>query len=215
MVGAGDCNSNAFSVSSSFSFAYFPEIRTAMPTRLLTIRVDLRYAKPFIWRRIRVRDDITFYDLHRVLQIVFAWDGDHDWAFEAFGEWFDYPGGGYEVWEELPPGTEIDEEPFPVDTALSTHPFSAGTKFSYTYDFGDNWKHLCVVEKVTAGPDDAPPAELLKAVRAAPPDDCGGMGGYQLYVEALAAGEGHPEYGLAVEILGEGFEAEAVDGGGG
>jgi len=48
---------------------------------------------------------------------------------------------------------------------------SAGDKLAYTYDFGDDWRHVLVVEEVLA-PQRA--ATCLAGRGACPPEDCGG-----------------------------------------
>ena len=52
----------------------------------------------------------------------------------------------------------------------------AGEKFKllYTYDFGDDWEHEILVEKVLpVAPDTCYPT-CLTGKRACPPEDCGG-----------------------------------------
>jgi len=41
-----------------------------MATKILQLKVTLRHIDPPIWRRIEVKDDITFYELHHIIQIV-------------------------------------------------------------------------------------------------------------------------------------------------
>jgi hypothetical protein len=69
----------------------------------------------------------------------------------------------------------------------------AKDKIRYTYDFGDDWVHEIVVEKVL----DRDPAPAYPCCtggrRAAPPEDCGGIWGYEELVEILADPQ-HPEH---------------------
>jgi hypothetical protein len=92
-------------------------------------------------------------------------------------------------------------------------------KVRYTYDFGDDWVHDIVVEKVLA-PDPAMVyPRCTGGKRAAPPDDCGGMWGYEELVEVLAD-PAHPEHEERLEWLGlsdasefapEAFDVEATN----
>ncbi len=184
-----------------------------MSPKLLTFRVDLHGAQPPIWRRIRVRNDISFIDLHHVLQATFNWYGGHLWVFEIFGEEIGSGEGDFDnFW-----GTDEDDEDShdegehgSVDTALGIYALHPGDAFTYTYDFGDDWEHRLKLEKVEPAPATAPPAELLKAVRAAPPEDCGGIWVYQDLAKAITKPK-HADHEWASKVLGDDFDAEAVN----
>jgi len=63
----------------------------------------------------------------------------------------------------------------------------AGVKrFTYTYDFGDDWEHEIVIEgrKAAVGGRRYPACTAGK--RNCPPDDCGGVWGYRDLLAALA-----------------------------
>ena len=58
--------------------------------------------------------------------------------------------------------------------------------FLYEYDFGDSWEHLVVVEKILS-PEESP-ADLpvcSAGAWACPPEDCGGVPGYEGFLEAI------------------------------
>ncbi len=61
-----------------------------------------------------------------------------------------------------------------------------GAKFIYRYDFGDNWEHRVKVEAV-APMESAPlsTAWLITGKRACPPEDVGGIWGYEEFLEAV------------------------------
>ncbi len=46
----------------------------------------------------------------------------------------------------------------------------------YTYDFGDDWKHKVLLEKILPKDEDATYPVCIKRKRACPPGDCGGVG---------------------------------------
>jgi hypothetical protein len=50
---------------------------------LLTLRVDLHYAVPPIWRRLELRSDLTLEEVHGILQTAFGWFDAHLWRFAA------------------------------------------------------------------------------------------------------------------------------------
>jgi len=56
----------------------------------------------------------------------------------------------------------------------------------YTYDFGDDWEHEIVVEKVLAAEPGVPYPGCVAGAGACPPEDCGGVWGYEHLREVLA-----------------------------
>jgi hypothetical protein len=60
-----------------------------------------------------------------------------------------------------------------------------GESFRYEYDFGDSWEHAVRVSKVTSVAR-VPEARCTAGSRACPPEDCGGVGGYQHLLTVLA-----------------------------
>jgi hypothetical protein len=67
-----------------------------------------------------------------------------------------------------------------------------GDSITYTYDLGDCWQHVIVLEQLikTDPETDRPVAECLYGKRARPPEDCGGVLGF---IELLIAVE-DPEH---------------------
>ena len=64
------------------------------------------------------------------------------------------------------------------------------TKFTYTYDFGDDWKHLIEVEKIAPFEPGVRYPRCTDGARANPIEDCGGPWGFAELVEAA----GHSEH---------------------
>ena len=61
-------------------------------------------------------------------------------------------------------------------------------KFSYQYDFGDDWRHAISLEKIIpapAAPVSSHSFECLAGAGACPPEDCGGIWGYYRLLEIL------------------------------
>ena len=70
---------------------------------------------------------------------------------------------------------DFDEEI--VDETSMTLAQAVGTsirRFDYVYDFGDNWEHEIVVEKVIAGNSGSERPFCIGGKRHRPPEDCGG-----------------------------------------
>jgi hypothetical protein len=136
------------------------------------IRVDLRGSKPPIWRRLQVPGDIALRDLHTLLQVAFDWHSTHMYAFDtAYGRF----------------GVPDPELGLRSDTKVTLEQVAAGpgTTLTYTYDFGDDWEHVIAVEGTVPREDASIYPRCVGGRRKAPPEDCGGIWGYQELLEIL------------------------------
>lgn len=155
---------------------------------LLELKIALRYIKPPIWRRVEVPDTLTFWEFHYVLQILFDWENSHLFEFrQGRGSINDFLTGSPPV----EPGQQDEEVEWWRDPRKATlaEVFTQPTdKLTYIYDFGDNWEHDIVVEKVTplAPNQPAPAVRCLAGKRAAPPEDIGGFTAYEMLLDLLA-----------------------------
>jgi len=187
--------------------APWPVWRSGRPkcTAMLQLRVDLRHAKPPIWRRIEAPDSISLVELHHLLQVAFRWQDYHLHAFETADGWrFELPELADEFGLGPPP---IDE--WAVYLCDLIDQLDAG--LDYTYDFGDDWEHRIKLEKTTPVTGrKTPRPRCLAGRRAAPPEDCGGMWGYARLLDVL----GNPddeEHEHLMEWIGGSWDAEAFD----
>ena len=77
--------------------------------------------------------------------------------------------------------------------------------FIYEYDFGDSWRHDVVIEQSsTIAEGDAYP-RCLEGERACPPEDSGGVWGYQERVDAWQD-PAHEDHQESREWLGDDFD---------
>lgn len=132
-----------------------------------------------VWRRLRVPGGYDLHRMHSVIQAAFDWQDEHHHMFEVGGTRVGDP----DAWEEVPPGSVVDER------TVFIGEFEVEDRITYTYDFGDNWVHSIVIEK-TLDPgevlaEDSRIARCLDGFGAAPPEDCGGPPGFRRLVEAM------------------------------
>ena len=167
------------------------------------IKVKLKDIRPPIWRRIQVQANINLFKLHGILQVLMGWDDYHLHEFEVEGARFgpspdEFPDPAFA--DEL-----IDEKRIKLSTLISEEK----VKFLYTYDFGDNWQHELLVEKIMPEEKGKRYPVCIAGKRSCPPEDCGGVWGYGDLLEAIK----HPDNPEAEELLewaGE-FDPEEFD----
>jgi hypothetical protein len=84
------------------------------------------------------------------------------------------------------------------------------SRFRYEYDFGDDWQHDILLEKVLPAAPGVTYPVCLKGKRACPPEDCGGVWGYAELLETLADPESE-EHEEMLEWLGGEIDPEEFD----
>jgi hypothetical protein len=90
---------------------------------------------------------------------------------------------------------------------LSSMNFAPKDKFRYVYDFGDNWRHDIVVEKVLDPEEGVKYPVCIGGKRNCPPEDVGGPWGYDDFLEAIQDPQ-HPEHESMLEWVGGSFDPE-------
>ncbi|GIJ57717.1 hypothetical protein Vau01_052330 [Virgisporangium aurantiacum] len=103
----------------------------------LQLKVTLARWRPPIWRRVLLPATATLADLHRVIQVLFGWDGDHLHVFTV----------GRNRYSD--PFHDLDETDDEYQVRLNTA-FAADTTIGYEYDFGAGWRHEIALEKILA-----------------------------------------------------------------
>jgi hypothetical protein len=82
-----------------------------------------------------------------------------------------------------------------------------GTVAKYEYDFGDGWEHEVTLEAIVPRQKGMRYPRCLAGERACPPEDCGGVGGYENLFTVMGD-PSHEEYASTLEWLGGRFEPE-------
>ncbi len=163
------------------------------------IKISLIGAKPPIWRTILVPDNLKLTAFHDVIQAAIGWTDSHLHQFIANNVFYGIPDDEF--------GMEIeDESKYKLSQLLKKEKDS----IKYEYDFGDSWEHKILLEKIL--PFDAKTAlpVCLKGKRACPPEDCGGIWGYEELLQTISD-PNHPEHEEMLEWLGGEFDPEEFD----
>ncbi|MCF7872450.1 plasmid pRiA4b ORF-3 family protein [Candidatus Woesearchaeota archaeon] len=162
---------------------------------VLQIKAEIESITPKIWRRFLVKDNITFDKLHETIQIVMGWSNYHLYSFYTDNEQIGISNKFIE--------NESNSKKIKLKDKLSLK-----QKFNYTYDFGDTWEHVLIVEKILDNNNSYLFPTCISGKRAGPPEDCGGYNGYYRLME-IKKNKKHPEYNdMIKEWLGEDFDFE-------
>lgn len=170
-----------------------PAVRQARPIGLpagdvYQLKITLRgVSKPPVWRRATVPAGLTLDLLHDVIQEVMGWEDGHMHVFSTPWRNYGLPDSdlGY-----------ADESKVALTQILA----QPGAAMRYTYDFGDDWEHDIVLEKVLPS-GHAARLSCLAGKGACPPEDCGGAWGYASLKEVLADPD-HEDHEELLEWMG-------------
>jgi len=109
------------------------------------------------------------------------------------------------------PDPDFDDEMLNAKKIKLKDRLLAKQKFGYLYDFGDNWEHSVIVEKVLDSADAPFIPFCIGGERASPPEDCGSIPGYY-ELQKIKKNKNHKEYKeRIVGWLGEDFDFEHFD----
>ena len=171
-----------------------------MQATVFQIKVTLRGVRPPVWRRLRVPSNLTFGQLHQILQIAMGWTNSHMHQFCVGRQCIGVPDPD-DLW-----GTPtISERKVRLEQIAG-----ATSRFTYEYDFGDGWTHDIVIERAEPVTENTSDVTCLDGRRACPPEDCGGPYGYTNLLEALSNPK-HPEHAEQLEWIGADWQPDAFD----
>jgi hypothetical protein len=157
--------------------------------------IALEESDPLVWRKIVVPADYSFYKLHMAIQGAFGWENRHLFQFSENGF-------KSKLCYGIPDDDETDPELVILDarkTRINKVFNKRGQSLVYIYDFGDNWEHRITFEKKEM--KDMDPPYCLKGAGACPPEDVGGIGGYNSMLEVFHS-DNHSEKMQYREWLG-------------
>lgn len=154
---------------------------------VFVFKITLNESTPRVWRRIEVSATYTFFDLHCAIQDAMGWADSHLHAFRLDTRSqskskrgskqgtiitieFPNPEGNDEYSDEC-----YDERKEDIADWFGKRM----TQCVYDYDFGDSWTHTVLFEKKTNRESGARYPRCTAGKNACPPEDCGGVGGYE------------------------------------
>ncbi len=164
------------------------------------LQIVLRELEPLIWRRLQVPGTLTLDRLHRVLQQVMGWTGAHLHEFVIGGRRYAEPD------RKRGPTVGLPERRVRLcDVAPAVN-----VRFGYRYDLGDDWRHEVLVERILTAGEGGLVSTCLAGERHCPPEDCGGVGGYEEFLAAIRD-TGHPRHDELLKWVGGKFDPDSFD----
>jgi hypothetical protein len=162
------------------------------------LKVVLEGSSPSIWRRIQVRGNTKLDVLHMILQSAMGWGDKHSHEFIIDKKKYANPSHELEK--------TLDEAEYVLNNLIKTE----GESFKYVYDFGDDWVHEITVEKIETKDTKLPYPVCLEGKGACPPEDIGGIPGYEERLLALKD-PSHPEHKEIADWFEPSFDPEAFN----
>ena len=160
------------------------------------LRISLEGAEETIWRRVYVPTTMELAELHRLIQLLFDWNGEREHRFKVNYDYFGPANPDGMDQRELYDGVTLESV------------YAGGTnKLRYTYDFADKWEHLIQIEKILPRDPGVTYPLCTNGAGYAPLDGCGGTTKYLELVEGLSDKQS-TRYDLACDILGRDWEPE-------
>lgn len=178
--------------------------RTPAPKVVYQFKITLLGTTPTIWRRIQTAD-CKLNTLHQHIQAAMGWTNSHLHHFligrQRYGipKWLDDPMLNSKV---------IDSTKIWVSDLVP--PGGKRCTFEYAYDMGDYWEHEILFEGQLPPDPKLKYPLCLEGARACPPEDCGGVPGYEHMLDVLVDPE-HEEYEAVVEWIGGPFDPSSFD----
>jgi thioredoxin-like negative regulator of GroEL len=165
--------------------------------KFIQIMISLDGINPLIWRRLMISNSITFYELHKIIQTVMGWTDTHLHEFFVNGINIGQQD------EDCPRNTR-DEKLITLNDIIGNT-----KKIEYIYDFGDCWEHTIRLEKILDDYAGKVPF-FIEGKRACPPEDCGGVIGYEEVLK-LIKNPTHKQNDNLTQWAGYSFDPEKFD----
>lgn len=166
-----------------------------LKSKIYRFKVVLLGSDPEIWREIDVPESYNFWDLHVAIQDAMGW---FDYHMHEFIPNKQAPTKGKPIGipEQDADDSVVADWEVPVKKYFTT----LGHSIRYDYDFGNGWQHEITLVAMFLQPTKTLYPLCYAGERACPPEDCGGILGYQNLLDVIGDPK-HSDYEETVEWL--------------
>ena len=135
------------------------------------LRIALVGSSPRVWREFAVPSTIKLTSLAHVIVLAMGWEESHLSMFKKWKKEYHVYMDGADMYD------------YPIEDASKfalCDLLGAGEEMTFTYDFGDSWRHTVkVLDCQEYEKDEKQYIRLLDGKNACPPNDVGGISGYK------------------------------------
>jgi hypothetical protein len=165
---------------------------------LYELKVELQGIDPPVWRMLQVPGRISLHNLHLVLQTAMGWHNYHLHIFSVGPRTYSEPNSEW--------GRQIQDS---AAVTLADVVSDENRSILYEYDMGDGWEHEITLQRMLPAQGEERP-RCTGGARACPPEDCGGVGGYEDFLKAISDPK-HEEHFAMLKWAGGKFDPEDFD----
>ncbi len=166
------------------------------------LEITLSSTEPPVWRRVVVPSSFSLAELHEVIQQSMGWQQYHMHQFIC-GQKIYGPQSADDFLEQ----PVLDETRFYLDE-LEKELLQG---LLYTYDFGDSWDHVILLEKVIPEGAGRPYPVVLDGARACPPEDIGGVPMYHKLLRYVEGTVEEATWSVFTEMGLQDFDPDSFD----
>jgi hypothetical protein len=141
--------------------------------RVFEFKVSLVGTKPLVWRSFLAHEIIHLDELHMLIQVGVGWEAKHLYQFHINGVTYSA-------------GEDLGENVQPAEGVLLSDVLGSKKKFTYTYDFGDDWEHDVEIVRALEHDSRVRYPICTGGENACPPEDCGGIHGFEELKKKIA-----------------------------
>lgn len=163
--------------NAKYTATNYPHYLPAVNVQKYTIRIALRGISPSIWRKFEVPSNITLRHLSELCLELMGWENEHLNQFRKGDDYYaPFYQREYEMDPMFGPARNHNQEDYTIADLLK----DKGKVICWEYDFGDSWEHDIRLSSVSEYAPDEPHTIVFKGgKRQCPPEDCGGVWGYE------------------------------------
>ena len=170
--------------------------------RIVRLKIELDDWDPAIWRRVEVPLTMTLRGLHDVVQAAMPFQDYHLFEFRADDKRYAIPDPEWDSFGDKTWSAKTTRLATLIDRGVS--------QLAYTYDFGDDWRHTITVEQIGEADPATEYPRFIEGEGRAPPEDVGGLPGFELFLDAIADPD-HEEHDDLMRWSGGSFDPETLD----